>query len=417
MSQPRKYSKASFEHPPFMIYAKGLASVGEAAACAAAPQRRPPAWVRRQLLGCRSLARCRGGLLLISVMTSSSDVGFAIIGTGMIADFHATALQEVKGAKLRAVYNRTESKAADFARKFGAEAETSLEKLLARPDIQAVCVTTPSGNHADVAIPALNAGKHVLCEKPLDITVERIDEMLEAARRNDRLLAAVFQSRFGSGAQTVKKAVDEGRFGRRTLCNAYIKWWRSKQYYDEGGWKGTQRWDGGGALMNQGIHAIDLLQWLVGVPAEVIAFKGALVHDIEVEDTAVAILRFPDGGLGTIEGATSCWPGFSKRIEISGDKGSVVLEDDNITFWKFAEEKPEDEAIRSGSLSTGIGGGASDPKAISTEGHRLQLQDLADAIREGRQPAVPGSDGRHAVAVIRAIYDSAESGRAVAVKR
>lgn len=348
-------------------------------------------------------------------MKPQADVGFGVVGTGMIADFHATAISQVPGAALRASFNRSPEKAKVFSERHGGDVETSLESLLARPDIDVICVTTPSGSHADAVVPALQAGKHVLCEKPLEVTLDRVDAMLEAARSNRRILAAVFQSRFGTGAQTLKQALDQGRFGRKTLCCAYIKWWRSAQYYAEGGWKGTHKFDGGGALMNQGIHAIDLLQWLVGVPEEVCAFKGALVHPIEVEDTAVATLRYADGALGVIEGATSCYPGFKKKIEISGDKGSAILEDDNLVFWQFADERPEDEAIRAGKMSTAIGGGTSDPKAISTEGHRRQIEDLVGAVRDGRDPAIPGAEGRNAVSIIRAIYQSADSGQRVRV--
>jgi predicted dehydrogenase len=241
--------------------------------------------------------------------------------------------------------------------------------------------------------------------------------MLSTARDTGKILAAVFQSRFGQGAQTVKRAVDEGRFGRLTLCSAYIKWWRTQDYYDSGVWRGTLELDGGGALMNQGIHAIDLLQWFAGVPVEVTGFVSTLAHErIVVEDTGAAALRFGNGALGVIEGATSAFPGWAKRIEISGDKGSVILEDDTIKFWQFADERPEDADIRAGANASGIGGGAADPKAISTEGHRRQIEDLCAAIRAGKQPSVSGADARHAVAVICAIYESARTGKPAAVK-
>jgi len=346
-----------------------------------------------------------------------SDLGFAIVGVGMIADFHARALMEVKGAKLVAAYSRSREKTAAFASKYNLWAAPSFEALLARKDVDIVCVTTPSGSHAEVAVPALKAGKHVFCEKPLDIQLDRIDAMLKAAKKNKRLLTAIFQSRFGQGAKTLKKAVTEGRFGKLTLCDAYIKWWRTQEYYDSGAWRGTWDLDGGGAMMNQGIHAIDLLQWLVGMPSEVFAHTATLAHSrIQVEDTAVIALKYPHGALGVIEGATSAWPGFLKRIEVSGEKGSAILEDDRLIFWKFDKETPEDEAIRARALQTSsIGGGASDPKAISTEGHRVQMQDMVDAIRENRPPTIPGEEGRKAVQLILAIYKSARTGRKVAV--
>jgi predicted dehydrogenase len=341
----------------------------------------------------------------------SNPVRFGLIGTGNIAGFHAEAIKQVPEAQLVAAFSR--GNPGPFAEKHGCAAVTSLEELLARRDVDAVCITTPSGAHADPAIAAMRAGKHVLCEKPLEISPARVDDILSCAKETGRILAAVFQSRFGQGAQTVKHAVDAGRFGRITLASAYIKWWRSQEYYDSGAWRGTWELDGGGALMNQGIHAIDLLQWLVGMPIEVKATTALLAHErIAVEDTAVAALKYASGALGVIEGATSVFPGWNKRIEISGDKGSVILEDDTIKFWKFAEETPDDEQIRSGAGGgANIGGGVANPMAISTEGHRRQIEDLCHAIREGRQPAIPGSDARKSVSLIHAIYESAKSGK------
>jgi len=344
----------------------------------------------------------------------NSELGFAIIGVGNIADFHAKAISEIQGVKLRCVYSRSKDKTTAFASRYQIDAETDFDAVLKRKDIDIVCITTPSGAHAECAIPALQSGKHVLCEKPLDITLDRVDQMIAEAKKQKRILAAIFQSRFGHGAQTLKKAISTGRFGKLTLCDAYIKWWRANDYYTSGAWRGTRKLDGGGALMNQGIHAVDMLQWLVGMPIEVSAKTATLVHSkIEVEDTAVAVLRFSHGALGTITAATSAWPGFSKRIEISGDKGSVILEDDRLSFWKFENELPEDAAIRKANQNSQIGGGAADPKAISTEGHRRQMQDLVDAIREGRPPAISGEEGRNALQLILAIYESAKSGKTV----
>ncbi|MEZ5278124.1 MAG: Gfo/Idh/MocA family oxidoreductase [Opitutaceae bacterium] len=347
-------------------------------------------------------------------MTDKGNIGFAIVGTGAIAETHATAIGMVEGAELRAVFNRNGDKARAFAREFGSRVEADLPSLLAAPDIDVVCVTTPSGAHEEIAVPALESGKHVLCEKPLEINLERVDRMIAAARRNGRLLAAVFPSRLGIGARTVKAAMEAGRFGRLTLCSAYIKWWRSQAYYDEGGWHGTWALDGGGAMMNQAIHYVDLLQWLVGMPGRVHAFAGSLAHErIEVEDTLVASVQYANGALGVIECATSCSPGYARRIEICGDQGSIILEDDTIKQWDFADELPGDEEIRKGRVSSGLKGGTADPRAVSCEGHRLQIVDLIHALREGRPPAIPGEDGRHAVAIVRAAYESAQTGQVV----
>ncbi len=345
----------------------------------------------------------------------STPIRFALVGTGNISGIHAAAIKQIPGARLVAACSLAGLQ--EFCDKHGCAAEPSLESLLARGDVDAVCITTPSGSHGEPAIAALNAGKHVLCEKPIEITVERIDAMLAAAEAGGCILAAVFQSRFGEGARRVKRAVEAGRFGRLTLCSAYVKWWRTQEYYDSAGWRGTWEMDGGGALMNQGVHAIDLLTWFAGVPVEVKANIATLSHErIAVEDTAVAALRFENGALGVIEGATSTYPGWNKRVEISGDKGSVILEDDDIKFWQFTDERPGDAEIRGGGAGANIGGGAANPLAISTEGHRRQIEDLCNAIREKRQPAIAGRDARNAVATICAIYESAKTGRPAMVR-
>jgi predicted dehydrogenase len=197
-------------------------------------------------------------------MNNSSPIGFGIIGCGMIADFHAQAIAQTQGARLVGVADVVPEKVAKFAEKHRLPfSTTSVEELVARPDIQVVCVTTPSGAHLPPALAAVRAGKHVIVEKPLEITVERIDELLKTAEARGVQVAAVFQARFGAGARQVKAALEAGRFGRLVLCSAYVKWYRTTEYY-RGNWRGTLKLDGGGALMNQGIHAIDLLQWCMG---------------------------------------------------------------------------------------------------------------------------------------------------------
>ncbi|RYG69379.1 Gfo/Idh/MocA family oxidoreductase [bacterium] len=334
-------------------------------------------------------------------------VRFAIVGTGNIAVFHARAIEMVEGAELVAVHSRRAPTGQKFASEYGAEYVSDYTALLERDDIDAIAITTPSGTHADLGIQAAKAGKHVLCEKPIDITPARIDELVEACRENKVQLGAIFQSRFGPGAQALKKAVEAGRFGKLAQCAAYVPWYRSQEYYASAGWRGTWELDGGGALMNQSIHAIDLLLWLAGDVSEVSARCGTALHDnIEVEDNAVAWLSFKNGAFGVVQGSTACYPGESKRIEIKGSTGSVTLVDDMPTFWQFETESPEDEAVRALVQSAQIGGGASNPTAISNEGHRAQYEDFVGAILEKREPAIPGSDGRKAVELICAIYES-----------
>jgi predicted dehydrogenase len=351
-----------------------------------------------------------------AVQPESPPFGFGIVGAGMIASFHAKAIAELDGAKLVGVADRIEERARQFAETKSVPLWTTrIEELLARPDIQAICITTPSGLHLEPALAAIRAGKHVIVEKPLEITVERIDEMLHAAESAGVRLAAIFQSRFGVGANTVKAAIDSGRFGRLVLASAYVKWHRKPEYYQ--GWKGTLAIDGGGALMNQGIHAVDLLQWFAGLPTEVFGWKTRCVHTgIEAEDTVSASLRFPGGALGSIEATTAAYPGWSRRIEICGENGSAALEDDKIARWDFRVSQSGDDAILHAAPDEKMRSGSGAPDQISHYGHLLQIRDLMDSVRSGRPLAVDGRAARNAVALIRAIYESADKKGPVAVR-
>ena len=349
-----------------------------------------------------------------SAPAPSAPLGFAILGCGMVAKLHASALARVQGARLVTAWSRSPATAQAFAAEHGIGASTgTLEEALDRPDIQVVCLTTPSGLHLDGALAAIRAGKHLVIEKPLEITVGRVDRILAAAREAGVTVAAIYQARFGPGARALKAAAAAGRFGRLVLCSVYIKWQRAPGYY-AGTWHGTLALDGGGVLINQGIHGIDLLQWIAGMPVEVSAATTRRVHTgIEAEDTAAAVLRFPDGALGVIEASTAVHPGFRRRIEICGSGGSAVLEDDQVTRWEFLNPESGDGAMVAATSGQGMRAGTASPGAISDEGHRLQLQDMVDALRSGRGPVVPGSDARAAVSLVRAIYDSAALGRPV----
>ncbi|MCF6175822.1 MAG: Gfo/Idh/MocA family oxidoreductase [Victivallaceae bacterium] len=343
----------------------------------------------------------------------NKKIKFAIIGTGMIAERHAAALAEIPEAELYAVYDRNSVLAESFTEKQGAKVYRTFDELLNDPQLVAVTIATPTGVHKEIAVPCAEAGKHILCEKPLDVTLAKADAIIDACDKNGVYLSAVFQSRFSDRVQLIKTAIETGRFGRLVMCSAQVKWFRSQEYYDSAGWRGTWALDGGGALMNQSIHIIDLLLYLVGEPAMVHAFTGTMTHErLEVEDNACASIKFKNGALGVIEASTSCAPGFPRRLELSGEYGSVTLEDDTITRWQFVDEQPEDEAIRNGSVATTqLKSGASDPRAGSHEGHRRQLLDLITAIKHKQQPSIPGSEGRRAVELICAIYESAKTGR------
>jgi UDP-N-acetyl-2-amino-2-deoxyglucuronate dehydrogenase len=347
-------------------------------------------------------------------------IGFAIVGCGMIARFHIRALLEIPGTHVAALVSRS----ADNGKKLIAEMGippcpvfATLEEAVQAPGVDAVIITTPSGAHLEPAVVAAKAGKHVVVEKPLEITVERCDRIIEACDANRVKLCTIFPSRFADSSVALKKAVEEGKFGRMTLGETTCKWWRSQAYYDEGGWKGTQALDGGGALMNQAIHSVDLLLWMMGEVTHVTGLTAMLAHErIEVEDTAVAVLRFKSGALGVIQATTSVHPGYPKTIAIHGNTGSAVIEQEDVLRWDFSPPTPEDDTIKSRfAAKVGASGGAADPKAISHEGHRRQLADFVEAIRGNRPPAVDGREGRKAVQVICAIYESNRTGRMVAI--
>jgi len=339
-------------------------------------------------------------------------MNFGIVGTGMIADFHARALAEIPEARLVACADAKSERAETFGARQGCAAYGDLQSFLQHPGLEVVTICTPSGAHLEPALAAARAGKHLLVEKPLEISLPRCDAMIEACEKAGVLLCGIFPSRFHEAPRALKTAAEAGRFGRVTMGNAYVKWWREQGYYDGGGWKGTRALDGGGALMNQSIHAIDLLQWIMGPIEEVCAFSATLGHDrVEVEDCAAAAIRFESGALGAIQGTTAAWPGFMKRLEVSGTEGSAIMEEENLAFWRFRSESPEDDELRlrlAGAPSTG--GGAADPAAIGFHGHRRQFEDMIGAIHERRSPFVDGVEARKAVAIIDAIYRSAASG-------
>jgi UDP-N-acetyl-2-amino-2-deoxyglucuronate dehydrogenase len=348
----------------------------------------------------------------------TAPFGFAIVGCGMIARFHAQALAQIPNTRITALVSRTKANGEKLLADLNhppVPIVGSVEELVKLPHVDAVIITTPSGNHLEPSVIAANAGKHVVVEKPLEITEDRCDRIIEACERNKVKLCTIFPSRFADSSTTLKAAVAAGRFGRLTLGETTCKWWRSQAYYDEGGWKGTQALDGGGALMNQAIHSVDLLLWMMGDVHSVVGFTAMLAHErIEVEDTAVAALRFKNGALGVIQATTSVHPGYPKTIAIHGDRGSAVIEQEDVLRWDFSPPSPDDAAVKERfAAKVGASGGAADPKAISFEGHRRQLADFVEAIASGKPPAVDGREGRKAVAVIRAIYESNRTGHVV----
>lgn len=358
---------------------------------------------------------------------SNDTVGYGIIGCGVIAPWHAGAVKEfVQGARLVACCDEVPERAAQFAEKYGIpKTYHQLDDLLADPEIDAVSVCTPSGLHGEMVMRASNAGKHAMTEKPMDITLEKIDAMIATTRANDTRLGVIFQRRTSPLWRAVRETVAAGKLGKMVLGDAYLKYYRSQEYYDSGAWRGTFALDGGGALMNQGVHLVDILQWVMGPVQTIFSFAGHLARDIEVEDTTVSALRFKNGAFGTLEGTTSVigsaewetdadgnvnvkkWGGMDHRLEFHGDRGTISVLGEKIERWVVPGVPQPDLA------SDATGSAASDPRAISMSGHIIQLQDFVNAIRENRDPMVTGEDARAAVEIILSVYRSAQTGQPV----
>lgn len=340
--------------------------------------------------------------------------GFGVIGCGAISTAHIESIKKIPHAGLKAVWSRTTDNARAVAEREGCDVELSVADLVAREDIDAVIICTASGFHLEPALEAIEAGKHVLVEKPIEVTVEKSLRMIEAAEAKGVALGVIFQGRFARANSELYEAVNDGRFGRPVLGNAYVKWYRDQQYYDSGAWRGTWEMDGGGALMNQAIHAVDLLLWMMGPVKSVSAHAAMLAHEgIEVEDTVTATLQFESGALGTIEATTSVWPGYARRLEIHGDKGGAVLEDDAAIAW-FENGSAEPASDRLEELGPKAKSGTSrDPMAMSFDNHQAQIEDFIEAAKNGTKPAIDGRDGLRSVELIRAIYRSAETGEVI----
>ena len=354
-----------------------------------------------------------------------------IIGVGAIATMHARAIADIEGAELVAGVCRTEANGRKFVDAFGGAWYGDFEAMLdeVKPDV--VTIATPSGAHLEPLEACAARGVHVICEKPLEISTQRVDAMIDAAERGGIVLAGIFPQRFNPVVGAVHAAATEGRFGPLATISSYVPWWRDDAYYAPGRWQGTLAMDGGGALMNQSIHGVDMLVWIAAAagahggnpeanPVEqVAAFTAQRGHDpslIEVEDTAVAVMRFRDGSLGQILGATSMYPGTLKRFQIGGRDGTAEIFEDKLTMFEFREERANDTAtLEQFAGQTTSGGGASDPMAIDYVNHTRNISAALRAIDEGRPPALDGREARKAVAVIEAMYRSAAEGQCVSV--
>lgn len=336
-------------------------------------------------------------------------VGFGIVGCGMISRFHAAAIESVDDARLVGVFDPVPETAERAAHAYGTRRFDSLEEMLACKETEAVCVCTPNGLHAPIALKALDAGRHVVIEKPMALTLKDADEIARAALRQNLCVSVISQLRFSPAIQAVKQALEEKRLGKVVSASLAMKYWRDSAYYASSNWRGTWAMDGGGALMNQGIHGVDLLQYLAGPVCRLTAVCKTQTKKIEVEDSAAAVLEFENGAVGTLEGSTTCRPGYPRRLEICGDLGSVVLEEEDILRWDVPGEAP--------TLPRHESCAAADPSAIDSSGHERQLRNVVHAIR-GEEPLwIDAAEGRKPVEIILAVYESSRLGRPVELQK
>jgi UDP-N-acetyl-2-amino-2-deoxyglucuronate dehydrogenase len=361
-------------------------------------------------------------------------INIGLIGAGNISDTHARAATAIPGVAIAAVHAPTLEHAQRLAARHGAVAYDTLEGLLSHRPLEMVAIGSPSGLHADQGIAAARQRLHVLVEKPIDVTTARTDALIAEAARAGVTLGVIFQDRLKLDVQRLKALVAGGRLGSPILATAAVKWYRAPSYYRDSRWRGTRSLDGGGALINQGVHTVDLLLWLFGPVRRVYAKAGAKLHQIEVEDTAVAVLEFENGALGTLEAATSAFPGYSRRIELTGSNGTVILDGDTLAAVDL-QDATEAEKARpaagpaSASAPTGLRRdkeaghyvpgaspatvSAASPIVADASAHQRVFEDFLRAVEQRTAPCCDGHGGRASVALIEAIYTSARTDRPV----
>lgn len=349
------------------------------------------------------------------------STNFAVVGAGMIGDVHCRAINALAGeAKLALVVDRDAAEAARLAEQHGAAGSTAdLAEALRRADIDAVAVCTPSGAHADIAVPALHAGKHVVVEKPIEVSLPAADRIIAAERETGGTVAVISQHRFDRSTEKLAAAAESGGLGTLTSANASCAWWRGQSYYDSGAWRGTWELDGGGATMNQSIHTIDLMLSIMGRPVEVFARTARLAHErIEVEDTAVAVVRFASGALGTVHATTAAYPGVATSLRVFGSTGSAVIEADELTFLHTTSGAAAEISMgeSGGSLNqVGPEDRLTDADRALGAAHTAQLRDFVAAVRGGGRVRVGTAEARAVLALILGMYESARTGAPVAL--
>ena len=345
---------------------------------------------------------------------TSKKIGYAVLGLG-IGMAHADAAYASERAELVAVCDINEKKLAKAAKKYvGVTLYTDFEELLADDRVDVISICLPSAMHADFAVRAMEAGKHVLVEKPLDITPERARLIEEARARTGRICGVVHQNRFNLDMYPIREAMASGRLGKLILGTFAVKWYRDQAYYDNGGWRGTWEMDGGGSLMNQSVHTVDLMQWLMGEVESVTSHMGIYNHDIKTEDTTASLIKFKSGAVATFVSTTCAYPGISTEIMLYGTGGSIEADADCLKTWKMVDA--EDEDAEEAAMLARYGGGnltATPEDAARKFGHDHVVEDMIAAVQEGRDPEVMPADALKAVEIVCAVYESARTGKTV----
>lgn len=335
-------------------------------------------------------------------------VGFAVIGTGLVGPTHARFANEADGATLRVVCDLREDRGRPLALEHDAAWMPDYREVMKRDDVDVVTICLPTALHLEVATAAAEAGKHVLVEKPIELNLERARALVDVCKRNGVKLGAIFNRRFVHGTRRTHDAVQGGELGRMLVADMRFKSWRTPEYYSESGWRGTWDKEGGAALINQGIHGVDLMTWIAGPIKRVQGYSRHLRHNIEGDDTTIAVVEYTSGALGTIQCTTSVYPAQPDRLEFHGERGTILLENYNIAGWQLENGSEAGTPSAEECALPGADRGTS-------VGHFFQVQDMANAVREGRDPVIRGEDVLHSLAVVQAIYEAERTGMAVAV--
>ncbi|MGC8622121.1 MAG: Gfo/Idh/MocA family protein [Caldisphaera sp.] len=343
-------------------------------------------------------------------MREQDQLRFAVIGCGTAGICHIQAIKELPEAKLVAIActSRGKKEAIKLSEKYKCDYYIDYLEMLKRDDIDVVSVAVPHWLHSEIGINIAKAGKHIIVEKPIDISINKAYSLIRAAHEANVKLCVIFQSRFAEDVVLTKQAIEDGKIGKINFAAAYLKLYREQEYYDDNPWRGKIKLSGGGVLINQSIHYVDLLRYLAGPIEEVFGYITTRGHkNIEVEDEAVATIKFANGAIGIIEGSTIAYPGFGQRIDIYGDKGSIVIKNDKIIEWKLKSHEPNPSVVKE------IRSGIDSPDIIDITLHKRQIQDMIKAIKDNREPFINGEEGLSSLEIVLAIYKSAETHKPV----